>query len=258
MLSPVVTFIGYGIIIRYSSGQAPSTATIFSALSLLSVLISPVNELVAAVPNLTAALECCSRIQQYATGKKRIDFRTLIRSRDVSDGEMRLKSVENSTSIIELKQVHAGWSPDQTVLRGISMQMSAGTLTIVVGPIGCGKSTLLQILLGEGILHSGSVNLSTDDIAYCDQTPFLTNRSIRENILGNLDYDQEWYDSCLRACALDVDIHQFSGGDKSLVGSKGIALSGGQKQRLVCWDVPSQIFDLFIHANLINLFPSRP
>ncbi|CCD44945.1 similar to ABC transporter [Botrytis cinerea T4] len=236
MLSPVVTFIGYGIIAKYSSGKAPSAATIFSSLSLLSVLISPVNELVSAIPNLASALECCNRIQQYTEGKKQVDFRRLTCEPRVSDVETnrepKYEKSESGTSIIELRQVNAGWSPEKTVLHDFSVQITAGTLTIVVGPVGCGKSTLLQILLGEGILHSGSVSLSTDDIAYCDQTPFLTNQSIRQNIVGNLDYDQEWYISCLRACALDVDIHQFPDGDNSRVGSRGISLSGGQKQRL--------------------------
>ncbi|KAK6611190.1 ABC multidrug transporter [Botrytis cinerea] len=236
MLSPVVTFIGYGIIAKYSSSKAPSAATIFSSLSLLSVLISPVNELVSAIPNLASALECCNRIQQYTEGKKQVDFRRLTCEPRVSDVETnrepKYEKSESGTSIIELRQVNAGWSPEKTVLHDFSVQITAGTLTIVVGPVGCGKSTLLQILLGEGILHSGSVSLSTDDIAYCDQTPFLTNQSIRQNIVGNLDYDQEWYISCLRACALDVDIHQFPDGDNSRVGSRGISLSGGQKQRL--------------------------
>jgi ATP-binding cassette subfamily C (CFTR/MRP) protein 1 len=238
MLSPVITFIGFGIIAKYSTNKAPSAATIFSSLSLLSMLISPVNELVSAIPNLAAALECCSRIQEYVTGKKQVDFRSLSHEAGVSNVETingkKCETFESGASVVELKQVNAGWHPDRTVLHDLSIQISVRNLTIVIGPIGCGKSTLLQILLGEGILHSGSVNLSTDDIAYCDQTPFLTNRSIRQNILGASGYDQEWYMSCLRACALDVDIRHFPAGDKSIVGSKGIALSGGQKQRLVC------------------------
>lgn len=243
MLSPVITFIGYGIISKYSANKAPSAATIFSSLSLLSMLISPVNELVSAIPNLAAALECCNRIQEYVTGNKQIDFRSLSHEPGVSNvesvNETECETFERGPSIIELRQVNAGWHPDRTVLHDLSMQISVRTLTMVIGPVGCGKSTLLKILLGEGILHSGSVNLSTDDIAYCDQTPFLTNRSIRQNILGALDYDQEWYLSCLRACALDVDIRHFPDGDNSVVGSKGIALSGGQKQRLVCLKVSS-------------------
>ena len=233
----MVIFIGYGIISKYSSGSTPSAATIFSSLSLLSVLINPVNELVSGIPNLTAALECCNRIQQYATGKKQVDLRSQKRKSKASDIETKCEIPQDNTSMMKLEQVNAGWSPGKTVLRNLSLQISAGTLTMVIGPVGCGKSTLLQILLGEGILHSGSVTLSTDDIAYCDQTPFLMNRTIRQNILGILDYDREWYNSCLWACALDVDISQLSDGDECLVGSKGIVLSGGQKQRLVCLEI---------------------
>jgi ATP-binding cassette subfamily C (CFTR/MRP) protein 1 len=112
MLSPVVTFIGYGIIAKYSSGKAPSTATIFASLSLLSVLISPVNEVVSAIPNLASALECCNRIQQYTEGKKQVDFRRLTREPRVSDVEIdretKSEKSERGTSIIELRQVNAG------------------------------------------------------------------------------------------------------------------------------------------------------
>jgi ABC-type bacteriocin/lantibiotic exporter with double-glycine peptidase domain len=196
-------------------------------MSLLSVLISPVNELVAAIPNLSSALECCSRIQNYVTNKKQVDFRNMT-------GERGVSNVDGSTpSIIEFDQVYAGWSVDKIVPRDLSVRIYPGTLNIILGGIGCGKSTFLQTLLGEGVLLDGSVTLPTDDIAYCAQTPFLVNSSIRQNILGNLEYDQEWYDSCLRACALDTDVRHFPDGDETPVGSKGIALSGGQKQRLV-------------------------
>lgn len=227
MLSPVVTFIGYGIILKFSSSEAPTAATVFSSMSLLSVLISPVNELVAAIPNLSSALECCSRIQNYVTNKKQIDFRNLTGERGVSNVD------GSSPTIIEFDQVCAGWAVDKVVLQDLSVRISPGTLNIVLGGIGCGKSTFLQTLVGEGVLLDGSVTLSTDDIAYCAQTPFLVNSTIRQNILGDLEYDQEWYDSCLRACALDIDIRHFPDGDETPVGSKGIALSGGQKQRLV-------------------------
>jgi ATP-binding cassette subfamily C (CFTR/MRP) protein 1 len=204
------------------------------------MLISPVNELVSAIPNLTSALECFNRIQQYVQGQKQVDFRTLNGRPTANYAETgceaiskNLERFEGGTTIIELREVNAGWSPAQSTLQDISVQIFAGTLTTVVGPVGCGKSTFLQILLGEGILHSGQITLFTDEVAYCDQTPFLTNQSIRQNVLGNLELDQEWYTACLRACAFDVDIRRFPDGDSSPVGSKGIALSGGQKQRLV-------------------------
>ena len=37
----------------------------------------------------------------------------------------------------------------EPVLRGISLDLAAGSLAMVVGPVGCGKSALLAALLGE-------------------------------------------------------------------------------------------------------------
>lgn len=123
MLSPIITFIGYGIIAKYSSSKAPSAATIFSSLSLLSVLISRVNELVSAIPNLASALECCNRIQQYTEGKNQVDFRNPTREPRVSDietdGETKYKISESGTGMTGLRKVNAGWSPEKTVLHDL-------------------------------------------------------------------------------------------------------------------------------------------
>lgn len=35
------------------------------------------------------------------------------------------------------------------MLQGISLDIPAGCLAMVVGPVGCGKSALLAVLLGE-------------------------------------------------------------------------------------------------------------
>ncbi|KAH0135168.1 hypothetical protein KCU67_g16308, partial [Aureobasidium melanogenum] len=71
-------------------------------------------------------------------------------------------------------------------------------------------------------------------MAYCSQTPFVLNGSVKKNICGPsvLDPDEIWYKAVLRACDLDHDIQRWDSQDSTIVGSKGIALSGGQKQRL--------------------------
>ncbi|KAK4863967.1 hypothetical protein LT330_010322 [Penicillium expansum] len=264
LLSPVVTFIGYAIIVKLSNGDPPSTATIFSSLSLLSILINPVSEITAALPNLTAALDCFSRIQEYIMSDRRIDYRT-IKSRNYSqtlfirnnphtvdsagvDENSKFPNSEDRSEkgltsqdpampempdlAILVDHADAGWSEDAVVLHDLSVKIRPSTLTMIVGDVGCGKSALLKLLLGEIVLIKGSVTLTTDEIAYCNQTPFLTNQSIRENIIGALEYDDDWYQRCIDACALNVDLKDLASGDNTMIGSKGIALSGGQKQRL--------------------------
>lgn len=94
---------------------------------------------------------------------------------------------------------------------------------------------MLQTLLGETIVQQGFVNIHgpLDTVAYCSQTPWLVNKSIRDNILGVSLFDADWYKEVIRCCALLEDLKLYDNGDKTLVGSKGVTLSGGQKQRIV-------------------------
>lgn len=106
---------------------------------------------------------------------------------------------------------------------------------MLAGAVGCGKSSLLRGLLGEIPVSSGTIRIESlgSSIAYCDQTAWLRNISVRDNIVGQEHFDERWYASVCHACALNADISQFPLGDKSLVGSGGITLSGGQRQRVV-------------------------
>ncbi|EED13275.1 multidrug resistance protein, putative [Talaromyces stipitatus ATCC 10500] len=254
LLSPIITFIGFGIVVKLSGDKAPSTAIIFSSLSLLSILIDPVNELVAVGPNLAVALDCFNRVQQYVTNKKRVDYRifshrkpldedtSTARSETGRNNAMETTTLENTElalsttatkSAIQLRNVDAGWSTQTLTLRDVSLDLNPSTLSLIIGDIGTGKSTLLKLLLGEvPVLAKGSVSLATDEVAFCGQTPFLRNQSIRDNIIGPFAHDAEWYGACIDACALDVDFEQMVEKDGTVVGSRGMSLSGGQKQRI--------------------------
>lgn len=107
-------------------------------------------------------------------------------------------------------------------------------LTMVAGPIASGKSTLCKVLLGETPVFDGKVilGLSSRRIGYCDQIPFLSNASIKQNILGFASFDQTRYEEVIEAAMLKIDLATLAQGDNTKIGSNGIALSGGQKQRV--------------------------
>lgn len=44
--------------------------------------------------------------------------------------------------------------------------------------------------------------------------------------------DKTRYDNAIKVCALDKDINDFSHGDLTEIGQRGINMSGGQKQRI--------------------------
>lgn len=116
------------------------------------------------------------------------------------------------------------------ILRNISLQVKAQELVAVIGSVGAGKSSLLSGILGDLNIVSGECEVD-GSIAYCSQTPWIQNMSLRDNVLFGSDYSdlavQSRYDSVIYSSALDPDLDILPDGDKTEIGEKGINLSGG-------------------------------
>ena len=166
--------------------------------------------------------------QEVESGGENIELHTL---------KPAIKDLGNQAELgdaIIIRNGTFGWSSsDGSVLRDISLSIRISQLSMIIGPVACGKSTLLKALLGETPSSQGFVYVSTTEVAFCDQTPWLINGSVQRNILGFSNFDGPYYNAVVHACGLEEDLAAFPMGDQSLVGSKGITLSGGQKQRLV-------------------------
>jgi ATP-binding cassette subfamily C (CFTR/MRP) protein 1 len=121
-------------------------------------------------------------------------------------------------------------------LQNIGFQAPKGSLTMVIGVVGSGKSTLLKALAGELKIEGGYIEVASKYMAYCAQTPWLQNATVRQIICGpteEVTEDRGWYDTVAHGCAFDEDILQLPNRDDTVIGSRGVTLSGGQKQRLV-------------------------
>lgn len=253
-MSPVITFAAF-VAINISSGIALDAATIFTALSLLSLLTQPLSQTFQSIPNFLAALGCFQRIQDFLDAETKSDHRLLLpgvsRSESSSsppreDHEgIELQSVrplredlddfsKANEDVIVVRNGTFGWnSSDLPVIQDVSFSIKGCQLTVIIGPVACGKSTLLKALLGETPSFQGFVHVASTDIAFCDQTPWLINGTLQHNILGFSTFDGPWYNSVIHACNLEEDLAMFPKGDQTLIGSKGITLSGGQKHRVV-------------------------
>ena len=260
-ISPLVTF-GTFAGIQSSEHKPLDAARMFTSLTLLILLNSPLSQLFQTIPNIFAAINCIRRIQDYLNEDSRNDYRltkswtpnsttprgSSEESYNLAQGmpegielkHMAIPTGETSTStttgevVVSVRQGAFGWTKDaEPVVRDIDLSIKRSTLTMVIGPIASGKSTLVQALLGEVNILQGSIQVATSDIGYCDQHPWLINASLQRNILGFANFDGPWYRSVVRACTLDKDIATLPNGDQTLIGSGGITLSGGQKQRVV-------------------------
>lgn len=160
---------------------------------------------------------------------------------DVVNGELTCKDI---SSDIVLDNVSFSYGHAR-ILNDVSMSITKGAMTALVGHSGSGKSTIASLLLrlydpGSGrIIVNGrdlkeyDVNTYRDIVGYVSQDPFVFNASIRENIL----FGGEFSDTEVIQAAKSAHAHEFimelPEGYETLVGDQGVTLSGGEKQRIV-------------------------
>ncbi|KAF9134969.1 hypothetical protein BGW39_005266 [Mortierella sp. 14UC] len=116
-------------------------------------------------------------------------------------------------------------------LRDINLHIPRGALVAIVGPVGSGKSSLLQAMVGTMMKSQGEV-IRGATISYASQTPWIQNATIMDNILFDTPMEEERYWRVIKACSLEQDLTQFTLGDRTEIGERGVNLSGGQKARL--------------------------
>lgn len=142
-------------------------------------------------------------------------------------------------------------------LRDVWLDVPAGALVAVTGPVGAGKSALARALLGLYPLESGQVRMNgrpleeipaaerAARIGYLPQDPCLFSGSVRDNIVlgaAILRRAQDNGSDPARGCsalelavacaALGKDLLTFPAGLETDIGELGIRVSGGQRQRI--------------------------
>jgi ATP-binding cassette subfamily C (CFTR/MRP) protein 1 len=230
-LCPVITFA--------VTARTLDVSTIFTSLSFLLLLADPLTYLFQNTPNLLAAFACLDRIQDFLTSDSRSDYRlpsaestSMLSGRE---GSTHSDATETLNSLIKIINGTFGWEAGKATLKNLNLDIPKSQLTILVGPVASGKSTLCKVLLGEVPVSHGEIILSSGNvqkIGYCDQTPYLSNTSIKENIVGFSTFNKSRYEEVVEATMLLQDLAVLPEGERTKVGSSGINLSGGQKQRV--------------------------
>jgi ATP-binding cassette subfamily B protein len=135
-------------------------------------------------------------------------------------------------------------------LQDISLDIPAGALVAITGPVGAGKSALARALLDLFPLDAGRILLGgcpltahaaaerVPRIGYLPQEPFLFSGSIRDNLLmaapsAALDAGRaQIVDRAVGLAALADDLRTFPDGLATEIGELGVRISGGQRQRI--------------------------
>ena len=146
---------------------------------------------------------------------------------------------------VRFEDVVFGYEPGATILKGVTLDVPAGTTLAVVGPSGAGKSTLARLMYRFYDLQSGRITIDGQDIAQVTQASLraaigivpqdtvLFNDTIGYNIAyGREDADETAIAAAARGAAIADFVERQPERYQTRVGERGLKLSGGEKQRV--------------------------
>jgi ABC-type multidrug transport system fused ATPase/permease subunit len=205
----------------------------FTYTMFLGFLVAPLFQIVSIGTQLTEA----------AAGLERT--RELLRERPEDEDPRRTVALGPLEGRVAFEEVRFSYAEGKEVLRGVSFEVSPGTVTALVGPSGAGKSTIISLVAAFAVPTSGrilvdGVDLSTvrldsyrTALGVVLQESFLFDGTIRENVAFSKPGATE--DEILGACRIarvDEFAERFEQGYETVVGERGVKLSGGQRQRV--------------------------
>lgn len=267
-LAAVVSFICYA-----GLGNGINPARIFTSLSLFQLLRQPLMFLPRALSAAADASNAISRLEEVfeaelRQGGKIVDkgledalvvedatFEWLSAEPDEADVKSAKKGMftkARTSKKVEMseKQDFDSATPQAREpfrVVNLNMRVKRGDLVAIVGTVGCGKSSILSGIIGEMRTLKGSVRFG-GKVAYCSQSAFIQNATLRDNVLFGQPWDEDRYWKVLEDACLIADCLQLPDGDLTEIGERGINISGGQKQRVnvaraLYYDADIVIFD---------------
>ncbi|WP_174293114.1 ABCB family ABC transporter ATP-binding protein/permease [Sphingomonas bacterium] len=146
---------------------------------------------------------------------------------------------------VRFEGVRFGYDRGRDILKGVDLDVPAGSTLAVVGPSGAGKSTLARLLYRFYDLDAGRITIDGQDIAGVTQASLRAAIGIvpqdtvlfNDTIGYNIAYGREGagpaeVEAAARGAAIAGFIERQSDGYATRVGERGLKLSGGEKQRV--------------------------
>ncbi len=144
---------------------------------------------------------------------------------------------------VEFDHVKFSYTPDQPLIKDLSLSAEPGQTIAIVGPTGAGKTTLVNLLMRFYELDGGRITLDGVDISAVPrnklrsqlgmvlQDTWLFNGSIRDNIAyGRPDATEDDIIAASTAAYVDRFVHSLPDGYDTVIDEEGSNVSAGEKQ----------------------------
>lgn len=153
------TFILFAIIVYVKQRNGDDSAGInvnilFTSLAILNIALQRLQTIIQCIPGIVNAFGCFVRIEEFLLSETksdnrlqhRLDYRRSSESatstpaalpRNIQDIELspiRRESRDVSKPVVQLKQVTVNWNQEKNILNDVTMDITAGDLTMLIGP----------------------------------------------------------------------------------------------------------------------------
>ena len=234
----LVTMLG-GILYLYSqNGSAAEGTLFFITLGGVAQFVQysrkfagPINEFANIISEFQSAFSAADRV-----------FAILDEEIEPADAE-NAKTLTEARGDVSFNDVVFGYTPERTILHGISFDALSGKTVAIVGPTGAGKTTIISLLMRFYDVTDGSITVDGTDErditreslrkAYTMvlQDTWLFRGTIFENIAyGREGATLDEVKAAARAARIDGFIESLPDGYDTMLTDDGVNISKGQRQ----------------------------
>ena len=164
---------------------------------------------------------------------------------DLPEAQAGESTLPDGALDIRLQDVHFSYEEDREILKGIDLDLPAGSFVSLVGESGCGKSTIAGILAAKNRGYTGTVTIGGVPLSQVQEAElmkrvvlvrhnsYLFKGTVEENLkMAKPDATKDEMEAVLRQVNL-LGFLQTQNGLQTQLLEKASNLSGGQCQRLV-------------------------
>ena len=158
---------------------------------------------------------------------------------DLPEPQAGEKCLPDGALDVSLKDVHFSYEADREILKGINLNLPAGSFVSLVGESGCGKSTIAGILAAKNRGYDGEITIGGESLSEINEADlmkhvvlvrhnsYLFKGTVEENLrMAKPDATKEEMEAVIQK----VNLLGFL---QTQLLEKASNLSGGQCQRLV-------------------------
>ena len=234
----ILTGIMIAILILYSGKLALKEeieiGNFFSFLAAMMLAYQPVRALSTLNMTLNQGLSAASRILPIIDDKNKIIDHDNVEAITIVNADIKFDNINFKYN-----------SDEKDVLKNITLSISGGKMTSLVGHSGSGKSTILNLIPRFYDAQSGDIKIDSqsiykvkikslrDKISLVSQDTTLFDDTIKNNIAyAKSDVTEEEIVAAAKFSYSHEFIDKLPNKYETIIGENGIRLSGGEKQRL--------------------------